>query len=265
MTPPADRPRTFETSHRLIEEAREWLPGGSSSDYRLGPTALVFERGDGPYLYDVDGNRLIDYFCGAGPVILGHNPPAVVEAVTRRIQDGVILGGETRDEFEAARLVTEMVPSAERARFGNTGSEIVALALRVARAATGRWPIVKLQGHYHGWFDPVFFGLAGRADRPQASAGMERVASTEGQDPAAFEHTDLVPWNDLPALETRLQRGDVAGLIMEPFWRGYAAPSAGYLEGVRELCTRTGTILIFDEIVSGFPGRVPGADRSSSA
>lgn len=236
------------TRHAMAEGAR-WVPGGSSSDYRLGDTALVLDRGEGALLFDIDGNRLIDYYCGAGPIILGHNPPELVEIMTRQLSRGVILGGETTDEYEAARLVTELVPCAEMVRWANTGSEAVQLALRIARGATGRNVVVKFEGHYHGWFDSVFVGLPLRTGGVSGPGGR---LGTAGQDPAAIDHTEVLPWNNLQAVEDRLARGDVAAVITEPLWRGYISPAPDYLAGLREICTRHGTVLIFDEIVSGF-------------
>ncbi len=168
---------TFDETRRLMAEGSQWLPGGASSDYRLGDTALVIDRAEGALIHDVDGNRLIDYYLGAGPIILGHTPGPVVEAVTRQI--AARRAGRRRDgpeEYEAARLVTELVPSAEMVRFANTGGEAVQLALRIARGATGRDVIVKFEGHYHGWIDSVFVGLPIRTERRRrASPGRERL------------------------------------------------------------------------------------------
>ncbi len=242
---------TFEETRRRMAEGAKFLPGGASSDYRLGPGALMVDRADGAILWDVDGNRLIDYYCGAGPIILGHNPAPVVEAVTRQIARGVQLGAETAAEYDAARLVTEIVPSAEMVRFANTGSEAVQLAWRIARGATSRDVIVKFEGHYHGWLDSVFVGLPNRPNAPSRGASRERTGSA-GQDPAAIEHTEVLPWNNLAAVEERLAKGDVAAVITEPLWRGYIAAQPGYLAGLREITRRHNVILIFDEIVSGF-------------
>ena len=240
---------SFEGTKRAMAEGAKYIPGGASSDYRLGEGALVLERGEGPFLFDVDGNRLIDYFCGAGPIILGHNPPELVEIMTRQLTKGVILGGETEDEYEAARLMTELVPCAEMVRFANTGSEAVALAFRIARAATEREVVVKFEGHYHGWFDPVFVGLPTPRRRHDRQRPPGHAA---GQDPSAVTHTEVLPWNDLQAVEDRLARGDVAAVITEPLWRGYISPAPGYLAGLREITRRHNVVLIFDEIVSGF-------------
>src|SRR5690606_18764862 len=135
----------------------QWIAGGVNSNFRLNisPTPLVFERGEGAYLFDADGNKLIDYYLGMGPMILGHNPLALKKAVTNQIEKGILFAGQTAVEAEAARLVCEMVPSAERMRFGSSGSEVDQAALRLARAATGRNKVVKFEGHYHGWFDNV--------------------------------------------------------------------------------------------------------------
>ena len=252
MTMPRARAlMTFDETRRRMAEGGQYLPGGASSDYRLGPAALMADRADGAIIWDVDGNRLIDYYCGAGPIILGHNPAPVVAAVTRQIARGVQLGAESAAEYDAARLVTEIVPSAEMVRFANTGSEAVQLAWRIARGATGRDVVVKFEGHYHGWLDSVFVGLPNRPNAPSHGASRDRTGSA-GQDPAAIQHTEVLPWNDLAAVDARLGRGDVAAVITEPLWRGYIASTPGYLEGLREITRRHDVVLIFDEIVSGF-------------
>ena len=243
---------SFTKSRQLLAEAAQQLPGGVNSNYRLGisPTPLVFDHAEGPYLFDVDGNRLIDYYLGMGPMILGHNPQVVLDAVTEQLKRGILYAGQSEVEFAAARLVCQMVPCADMVRFGCSGSEVVQAALRLARAATGRNKIVKFEGHYHGWIDSVFVGLPMRTNvRP--AAGRERLSSA-GQDPAAIQNTVVLPWNDLDAVEKRLARGDVAAVITEPLWRGYITAQSGYLEGLREITRRHNVILIFDEIVSGF-------------
>ena len=249
--------RTFGKTAGLIAEGARWLPGGASSDYRMGTSALVIDHAEGALLFDVDGNRLIDYYLGAGPIILGHDAPVVIEAVTRQMQRGVQLGGETVEEYEAARLVTEIVPWAEMVRFANTGSEAVQLAFRIARGATGRDTVVKFEGHYHGWLDCVFVGLPGRPNVAPAATSGSRTSSA-GQDPAAIEHTEVLPWNDLDAVEARLARGDVAAVITEPLWRGYIRPAAGLSRRAARGLTRHGVVLIFDEIVSGFRAGLGG-------
>ena len=247
---------SFARSAERVAAAAAHVPGGVNSNFRLGisPTPLVVTHAEGPYLFDADGNRLIDYYGGMGPMILGHDPPEVVGAVKAQLDKGLLFAAQTEIEYEAARLVCELVPCAERVRFNCSGSEAVQAAFRLARAATGRPTILKCEGHYHGWFDNVAWSIApspaefGDADRPA------HVGATAGLDPFADRALDVVVWNDLERLARRLRRGDVAGLIMEPAMCNTSAiaPEPGYLEGVRELCDETGTVLIFDEVITGF-------------
>lgn len=250
-------PLHFDESRRRIAAAAQHLAGGVSSNFRLGvsPTPLVFERGEGAYLIDADGNRLIDYYLGLGPMILGHSPPDVIAAVQAQLPRGILYGGQSGLEAEAARLVCEMVPCAERLRFASSGSEAVQVALRIARAATGRARVVKFAGHYHGWFDNVLWSTT-----PPEHATAP-VAGSRGQP----ESADIVvlPWNDLAALTARLAQGDIAMVIMEALMcnQGCIQPAPGYLEGVRAACTAAGTILVFDEVVTGFRVGPGGAQQ----
>ena len=253
--------KSFEKSKRLIAEAARYLPGGVNSNFRLGMLPLVLERGEGPYLYDVDGNRLIDYYLGMGPMILGHNPQAVLAAVRERLDSGVLFAGQTKVEQAAARLVCEMVPCADRVRFNCAGGEAVQAALRLARAGTGRSVVVKFEGHYHGWFDNVLWSVAPSPDRCGPVDAPVPIPGSAGQ--MADPHTEVLVWNDLDLLRTRLKRGDVAAVIMEPAMCNASVifPGEGYLEGVREICTATGTALIFDEVITGFRVAPGGAQQ----
>ncbi|WP_274627371.1 aspartate aminotransferase family protein [Arvimicrobium flavum] len=232
------------------------MSGGVNSNFRLNisPTPLVFERGVGPYLHDIDGNRLIDYYLGMGPMILGHNPKALADAVKAQIENGILFAGQTEVEAEAARLVCEMVPSAERMRFGSSGSEVDQAALRLARAATGRQKVIKFEGHYHGWFDNVLWSTAPAPDAAGPYDAPNPVAGSKGQLADTADTLVVLPWNDLDLLVKRLAVGDIAAVIMEAAMcnAGAVHPAAGYLEGVREACTRHGAILIFDEVITGF-------------
>ena len=247
---------TFDGSRQLIAEASQHLPGGVNSNYRLGvaPTPLVFERGEGAYLYDADGNRLIDYYLGMGPMILGHNPAPVLEAVQAQLGSGILYAGQSRIEQEAARMVCEMVPCAERVRFSCAGSEVVQAVIRLARAATQRSVIIKFEGHYHGWMDNILWSIAPTPEEYGPEEAPNAIPSSAGQDLQAGLHTEVLPWNNLEVLERRLERGDVAGVIMEPAMCNTSTvfPGDGYLEGVRRACTDTGTVLIFDEVITGF-------------
>jgi glutamate-1-semialdehyde 2,1-aminomutase len=254
---------SFEESARRIARNAQWMAGGVNSNFRLNisPTPLAFERAEGPYLFDVDGNRLIDYYLGMGPMILGHSPETVRAAVHDQIDKGILFAGQSDLEAEAARLVCTLVPCAERIRFGSSGSEVVQGAIRLARAATGRRIILKFEGHYHGWFDNILWSTAPGLNAAGPAEAPVAVAGSAGQDPQAADGIEIMVWNDLDRLEQRLSRGDVAGVIMEPAMcnAGAIHPSPGYLEGVRAACTRTGTILIFDEVITGFRLSAGGA------
>ena len=257
--------KRFDQSKKRLANFAKHLPGGVNSNFRMGisPTPLVFERAEGPYLYDVDGNRLIDYYLGMGPMILGHNPEPVLKAVTEQLRYGILYAGQSEIEFEAARLFCEIVPCAEMVRFNCAGSEVVQAALRMARAATGRSIIVKFEGHYHGWFDNVLWSIAPTPDQFGPDTSPTPIPASAGQDLPAGQHTEVLPWNNLSILEARLRRGDVAAVIMEPAMCNTSAiaPAKGYLEAVRKVCTDTETILIFDEIITGFRLAPGGAQQ----
>jgi glutamate-1-semialdehyde 2,1-aminomutase len=256
---------SFTKSKQLLAEAAQQLPGGVNSNYRLGisPTPLVFDHAEGPYLFDVDGNRLIDYYLGMGPMILGHNPQVVLDAVTEQLKRGILYAGQSEVEFAAARLVCQMVPCADMVRFGCSGSEVVQAALRLARAATGRSTIVKFEGHYHGWLDNIHWSIGPAVEQAGPADAPRPVPASIGQDPLAGESLAVLPWNNLELLAARLQRGDIAAVIMEPAMCNTSAilPASGYLEGVRQLCSDTGTVLIFDEVITGFRVAPGGAQQ----
>lgn len=253
----------FDRSQQLMQDARSFLAGGASSNFRLGasPTPLVIERAEGPYVFDADGNRLIDYYLGMGPMILGHNPAPVRAAVQAQLERGILYAAQSEIEFEAARMVCRLVPCAERVRFASSGTEAVQAALRIARAATGRGRIIKFEGHYHGWLDNVLWSVApglqdaGRRERPRAVAGSKG----QQQDDAV----EVLPWNDLALLAERLAAEDIAAVLMEPAMcnSGAIAPLPGYLEGARDACRRFGTVLIFDETITGFRLAAGGAQQ----
>ena len=247
---------SFDRSAALIAEAAKYVAGGVNSNFRTGMAGgpLVFQRGEGPWLIDADGNRLIDYYCGMGAMILGHSPKGVQQAVKDQVDKGILYAGQTEIEFEAAKILCERIPCAQRVRFGSSGSEVAQAAFRLARAATGRRIILKFEGHYHGWFDNILWSTA----PAQNAAGPEEapvpVPGSVGQDPSGGAVLDVVGWNNLARLEARLAKGDVAGVIMEPAMcnQGAIAPAAGYLEGALAACRKHGAILIFDEVITGF-------------
>ena len=255
----------FEQSRRLLDSSRKVIPGGVNSNVRMGeqPHPIFFESAEGPYLFDADGNRLIDYVMGQGPMLLGHRPGFVLEAVEHQLSRGILYGGQHELEVEVARLVTRMVPSAEMVRFNMTGTEAVQAALRIARAATGRHMVVKFEGHYHGWADSVLFNVGSGSEPMAEGPGLATVPESAGMAPEAGSSLIVAPWNDAGALgEVLASVGDsVAAVIMEPVMAnsGVVEPAPGYLEAVRDLCDRHGIVLIFDEVITGFRAGQGGA------
>lgn len=249
-------PLSFERSAERIAEHSRWVAGGVNSHFRQGmqPGPLVFERGEGPFLYDVDGNRLIDYYCGMGAMVLGHSPAGVREAVKAQVDRGILFAGQATIEAEAARLLCERIPSAERVRFGSSGSEVAQAAMRLMRARTGRQTILKFEGHYHGWFDNILWSTAPALNAAGPEDEPVPVGGSLGQLPVEMAGLEIMGWNDLARLEARLARGDVAGVIMEPAMcnQGAIHPAPGYLEGALAACRANGTILCFDEVITGF-------------
>ncbi|MCP2329457.1 glutamate-1-semialdehyde 2,1-aminomutase [Hamadaea flava] len=259
-----ERPQTIAT--QMHAAARQVLAGGVSSDARRLPgTPLYVDRAAGSRLWDVDGNSYLDYVLGQGPAILGHCPPEVVDAIRTQAGRGIVYSAQHEAEVTVAQRLCAMVPVAQRVRFNTVGSEAVHAALRLARGYTGRPKVLKFEGHYHGWFDPVLYSVhpavdaAGPAERPQP------VPGTGGQQLSSAADLVLAPWNDLDALRTLLElHGEqIAAVVMEPILcnTGAIVPDPGYLAGVRELCDRHGCLLIFDEVITGFRVAPGGAQE----
>ncbi len=240
-------------SKAAFEAAQAYLPGGVNSPVRsfrgVGGDPVVVASGSGSHITDVDGNEYIDY-CGSwGPLILGHAHPAVVEAVTQAASRGLTYGTTTEAEGELARMVCESVPSIDMVRFVSSGTEATMSALRVARAYTGRSKIVKFDGCYHGHAD----GLLVQAGSGVATLSLPDSAGV----PASYAAETLVaPYNDLTGLEAVFERhaSDIAAVIVEPVAAnmGVVPPAEGFLEGLRALCDANGSVLIFDEVITGF-------------
>ena len=255
----------FDRSAALIAENAKYVAGGVNSNFRIGMAGgpLVFQRGDGPYLIDADGNRLIDYYCGMGAMVLGHTPAGVQQAVKDQVEKGILYAGQSEIEFEAAKILCEHIPSAQRIRFGSSGSEVAQAAFRLARAATGKRIILKFEGHYHGWFDNILWSTAPGENAAGPADAPVKVAGSVGQDPIDAAGLDVIGWNDLAALDARLAKGDIAGVIMEPAMcnQGAIHPAPGYLEGAQAACRKHGAILIFDEVITGFRLAREGAQK----
>ena len=248
-------------SDEYLERARRVLPGGVSSNIRLleRPAPLVLARAHGAILEDVDGRTYIDYMCGMGPIILGHADPGVTGAITDAIGRGLVFAGTHPMEIEAAERIASAVPSVEVVRFCSSGSEAVHAALRIARAATGRPTIARFEGHYHGWLDTIYIGDQPDAERPAAPA----APGTRGQPASALRDVVVLPWNDRDALGAAMHmyRRQLAAVILEPILcnTGVIPPKPGYVEAIREWCSRDGTVLIFDEVITGFRVALGGA------
>ncbi len=248
----------FSRSRALLEESRKYLAGGVSTSVRRPsrPFPLFFDHAEGAHLFDVDGNRYVDYTLGWGPLVLGHSHPEMVRAVADQLRKGQTYGAQHRWEVEVARRLVDLIPCAELVCYSNTGTEAVMAAMRLARAFTGRGLVVRFEGHYHGWSDGVMISYtppldqAGPHDSPRAVPGSAGIA------PGALGDVLVAPWNDLEVLERLLAEhsGEVAAILMEPyaFNTGVVFPAEGYAEGVRRLASRHGAVLIFDEVITGF-------------
>ena len=250
----------IDKSIKYFQAAQNLIPGGVDSPVRafkaVGGQPLFIEHGAGPYLYDVDGNRYIDYVLSWGPLVLGHAHPAVVNAVQHAAALGTSFGAPSPLEIELAQLINELMPSIEMIRFVNSGTEATMTALRLARAYTGRTKIIKFEGCYHGHADLLLV---------QAGSGVATLGlpDSPGVPAATVADTLVARFNDLESVETLFKKfdGQIAAVIVEPVAgnMGVVPPTEGFLAGLRKITTEHGALLIFDEVMTGFRAGLHGA------
>ncbi len=242
-----------------VARQRSYVAGGTMSINRAITPERVFVRAKGAYLWDSDGRRYIDYHAGFAPYLFGHGDTEVDEAVIAAIRSGAsLIGAGTMPwEAEISEMLAEAVPGIEQLQLTTSGSEAVAYALRLARAHTGRDTVVVMQGGYNGWNDYVSYNLmdpAGAVADHEPGTDYPLRVTTAGIPDVVGQTVRAIEFNDLEAAETLLAAGDVAAIILEPVLQniGIVKPRPGYLEGLRDLCDRYGTVLIFDEVKTGF-------------
>jgi glutamate-1-semialdehyde 2,1-aminomutase len=248
------------TNENLFERAQKVIPGGVNSPVRafraVGGTPVFFERAQGAYLWDTEGKRYIDYVGSWGPMVAGHTHPAVVSAVQAAASRALSFGAPTPQETQLAELLCELVPSMERVRLVSSGTEATMTAIRIARGYTGRKLIVKFEGCYHGHADSLLVKAGSGAltfGNPSSAGVPEETAA----------HTVVLDYNDVAQLRSLFsQRGkEIAGVIVEPVAgnMNLVLPASGFLEALREECTRHGAVLILDEVMTGFRVALGGA------
>ena len=247
-------------SEELFKKAVTLMPGGVNSPVRafgsVGSTPRFIEQADGAYMTDVDGNRYLDFIGSWGPMILGHNHPAIKEAVIKACEKGLSFGAATEREVQMAELMAEVIPSLEMVRMVNSGTEAVMSAIRAARGYTGRDKIVKFTGCYHGHSDALLV----KAGSGVMTAG---IPDSAGVPAGCTQDTLSAVYNDLAGVEALFAQypKEIAAVIVEPVAAnmGVVPPKKGFLEGLRKLCSKHGSVLIFDEVITGFRLGLQGA------
>ncbi len=253
---------TNDQSHILFERARRVMPGGVSSPVRsfrsVGGDPIVMQRASGSHIFDVDGNDYIDYVMSYGPMLFGHAPYSVVAAIAASAADGTAFGATSPPEIELAERICALVPSVQKVRLVNSGTEAVMSAVRVARGFTGRSKVIKFDGCYHGHSD----GLLAKAGSGMATFDLPDSA---GVPVSLTRETLTVPFNDIDALTAAIgaNRSDIAAVIVEPMPAnmGVVPAKPGFLEAVRAVTASNGILLIFDEVISGFRLAAGGAQE----
>lgn len=253
-------PRT-DTSRALFDRAGKSLAGGVSSSSRITSTGphpypLYIERGSGAHIWDADGNEYVDFLISYGSAVLGHADPGLARALGDVLQTGTMFGTCNLPEIELAEQIQRMVPCADLVRYANSGSEAIQGAVRAARGFTGRSRILKFEGHYHGWVDTLAISNRPTADEAGPYEAPAALPHSPGIPAGVVADVLVCPWNDPAALRTVLDahQREIAAVICEPIVANNACtmPAPGFLEVLREECTRRGLLLIFDEVCTGF-------------
>lgn len=255
-----------EKSNAIYEENSKYLVDGVGSYFHINSYSeypIAMTHGKGSKLYDADGNEYIDYILGFGPMLLGYCNEAVDRAVKAQIEKGTHFSAPNEDLGKLAKRLTEIIPSAEAVSFQNSGTEVVMYALRLARAYTGKYKIIKFEGQYHGWSDEEKISIdADSVDELGNREHPNKIIHTKGQRLTSADDLIVLPWNDADIIERTLKENDdIAGIIMEPVMcdSGPILPKEGYLHAVRQLATKYGVVLIFDEVITGFRLSLGGA------
>lgn len=258
--------KSYTQSKALYERASRVLAGGVSSEFRKfnWPHPMFYTSAQGSRIVDVDENEFLDFTLSQGPLILGHSHPEVLEAVQKASAEGQLFAGQHLLEIELAEKFQRLVPCADLVRFSLSGSEADHAALRIARAVTGRPKFIRFEGHYHGWFDNVAWGIGGPSlDALGDYEAPTPLPWTQGLLPHTTDEFILLPWNNLALLERTLaaRHAEVAAIITEPVMcnSGCIPPEPGFLEGLRRLCDQYEIALIFDEVITGFRLGLGGA------
>ncbi|HSF83753.1 MAG TPA: guanitoxin biosynthesis PLP-dependent transaminase GntE [Anaerolineales bacterium] len=256
-----------EKTKSMYNKAEGFIPYGVNSNFRYWgkEDTLIIARGDGPYIWDVDEKRYIDYRLAFGPVILGHSYPDVVRRVQDAIQDGTLFAWTTPAEVELAERITRLC-RVDKVRLTNTGTEACMHALRIARAYTGREKFIKFEGHYHGMNDYLLFSTASSQKNALGSRRSPIPSSVSSGIPKGIsEYVIVLPFNDFERLEAtvRARWGEIAAIFVEPLMGNTAGimPKPGYLEKIRELCSEYGIVMIMDEVKTGFRIAIGGAQE----
>jgi glutamate-1-semialdehyde 2,1-aminomutase len=250
-------------SRQLHEEALQHIVGGVNSPSRSykgvgGGAPVVMERGQGAYFWDVDGNKYIDYLAAYGPIITGHAHPHITEAIKKAAENGVLYGAPTRHETTFAKMLKEAIPSMDKVRFTNSGTEAVMTTIRVARAYTGREKIIKFAGCYHGHFDLV---LVAAGSGPSTLGTPDSAGVTKN----SAKEVITVPFNDIHAFKQAIHtwKDEIAAILVEPIVGnfGIVMPETGFLEAVNEIAHENGSLVIYDEVITAFRFMYGGAQN----